>query len=573
MRPRHRGAGRRTSGSRSTPARPTVAEAAVAAGATLVNDVSASLHDGRGRRAASAGWPCTCRASPRTMQDDPRYDDVVAEVRDFLVDAGRARPRDAGVDEVWIDPGIGFGKTARAQPRPARPPRRAGRRPAARCVVGTSRKGFLGALLAASDGVDEPCRPTTGSRARWPRPRGRWPQGARDGAGPRRARPRCRPPRWSRHASAADGGRDDGHEGQVGPGHRAPQLRVGHQGPARRVRAAGRLRRQPPPGPPPGGDHLDPRAGLHLRDLAASRRRTTCTTTTSSASPGSTGRSAPRRRRAVPGRPATRSCASCWPTASKVLVHGEELGDRICGLVAGYLLWTGLVPDGPRGHLVDRAAHCTASSGPAGSRAAWRVAARARVLTPADRDGRPRSSCGACASSGICGVLPEEQERPQPLEVDLDLDADLSRRRRSDDLADTVDYGARVRGRRAASSPPSASAAARAPGRADRRGRAGRRRGSQAVDRRGAQAAPAGARSTSPPPACASPDAGRAVVTRAFLGLGSNLGDRARYLRDAVDRAGRRGAWPCRRVYETEPVGGPEPGALPEPRRRARRPT
>ena len=44
------------------------------------------------------------------MQDDPRYDDVVAEVRDYLVArAGAARA--AGVAEVWIDPGIGFGKT------------------------------------------------------------------------------------------------------------------------------------------------------------------------------------------------------------------------------------------------------------------------------------------------------------------------------------------------------------------------------------------------------------------------------------------------------------------------------
>ena len=50
------------------------------------------------------------RGEPRTMQHDARYDDVVGEVRDFL----RARAEKAvaaGVDEVWIDPGIGFGKT------------------------------------------------------------------------------------------------------------------------------------------------------------------------------------------------------------------------------------------------------------------------------------------------------------------------------------------------------------------------------------------------------------------------------------------------------------------------------
>lgn len=43
---------------------------------------------------------------------------------------------------------------------------------------------------------------------------------------------------------------------------------------------------------------------------------------------------------------------------------------------------------------------------------------------------------------GYCGVLPEERERPQPLEVDLDVVADLSAAGRSDDLDDTLDYGA-----------------------------------------------------------------------------------------------------------------------------------
>ena len=42
--------------------------------------------------------------------------------------------------------------------------------------------------------------------------------------------------------------------------------------------------------------------------------------------------------------------------------------------------------------------------------------------------------------SGICGVLPEEQERAQPLEVDVDIEADLGVASQSDDLADTIDY-------------------------------------------------------------------------------------------------------------------------------------
>lgn len=45
-------------------------------------------------------------------------------------------------------------------------------------------------------------------------------------------------------------------------------------------------------------------------------------------------------------------------------------------------------------------------------------------------------------ASGICGALPEEQERAQPLEVDLDVFADLAEAGRTDDLATTIDYGA-----------------------------------------------------------------------------------------------------------------------------------
>ncbi len=50
------------------------------------------------------------QGAPRTMQAHPRYGDVVAEVHGFVLE--RARPAlEAGVDEVWVDPGIGFGKT------------------------------------------------------------------------------------------------------------------------------------------------------------------------------------------------------------------------------------------------------------------------------------------------------------------------------------------------------------------------------------------------------------------------------------------------------------------------------
>ena len=90
--------------------KPEVAEAAIEAGATIVNDVTASLHDVAA--AGGAGFVAMhMQGEPRTMQADPQYDDVVAEVREFLVERATAA-RDAGVQEVWIDPGIGFGKTA-----------------------------------------------------------------------------------------------------------------------------------------------------------------------------------------------------------------------------------------------------------------------------------------------------------------------------------------------------------------------------------------------------------------------------------------------------------------------------
>jgi dihydroneopterin aldolase len=49
-------------------------------------------------------------------------------------------------------------------------------------------------------------------------------------------------------------------------------------------------------------------------------------------------------------------------------------------------------------------------------------------------------------ASGICGALPEERDRPQPLEIDAEIEADLSIAGRSDDLDDTVDYGALAAG-------------------------------------------------------------------------------------------------------------------------------
>jgi dihydropteroate synthase len=94
--------------------KPAVAEAAVAAGATLVNDVSASpaMWQVAAANGPHVGYVAMhMQGTPPTMQRDPHYGDVVREVRDLLVERATAA-RDAGVAEVWIDPGIGFGKTA-----------------------------------------------------------------------------------------------------------------------------------------------------------------------------------------------------------------------------------------------------------------------------------------------------------------------------------------------------------------------------------------------------------------------------------------------------------------------------
>jgi dihydropteroate synthase len=94
-----------------------VAEAAFAAGADLLNDVSALTFDpAMTGLAAAAGRPVAlmhAKGDPRTMQDDPRYDDVLLDVADFLASRVVAAEA-AGVPraQLLVDPGIGFGKTA-----------------------------------------------------------------------------------------------------------------------------------------------------------------------------------------------------------------------------------------------------------------------------------------------------------------------------------------------------------------------------------------------------------------------------------------------------------------------------
>jgi len=127
-----------------------VARQAIDAGASIVNDVSAFRFDpALAGLVAETGVGCCLMhmlGEPRTMQDDPRYEDVVADVKAFLEErlqfaVGEGIPE----ERVWLDPGIGFGKTLDhnlellrrldeivAIGRPV--------------VVGTSRKSFLGKL-------------------------------------------------------------------------------------------------------------------------------------------------------------------------------------------------------------------------------------------------------------------------------------------------------------------------------------------------------------------------------------------------------------------------------------------
>ncbi len=93
--------------------KPTVAKAALKAGAHVINDVSggtdSSLID-LAEHHQSGYVIMHAKGSPKTMQDAPAYDDVVAEVRTFF-DQSASALAERNLPKVWMDPGIGFGKT------------------------------------------------------------------------------------------------------------------------------------------------------------------------------------------------------------------------------------------------------------------------------------------------------------------------------------------------------------------------------------------------------------------------------------------------------------------------------
>jgi dihydropteroate synthase len=127
-----------------------VAEAALDAGAEIVNDVTAFRADPElaglcGERGCGVVL-MHMLGTPRTMQENPKYDDVVDDVTAFLAERIEVAMA-AGVDEerIWIDPGIGFGKTLEHNLELLR---RLGelRELGRPIVIGTSRKSFIGKL-------------------------------------------------------------------------------------------------------------------------------------------------------------------------------------------------------------------------------------------------------------------------------------------------------------------------------------------------------------------------------------------------------------------------------------------
>jgi dihydropteroate synthase len=137
-----------------------VARACLEAGATLVNDVTALRGDpDMAGLVADSGAECCLmhmRGEPRTMQADPRYDDVVDDVRAFLEERmAYAVAQGVREESIMLDPGIGFGKTLAhnlALLRRLDELASLGRP----LVVGTSRKSFIGRVLADAAGHTEP---------------------------------------------------------------------------------------------------------------------------------------------------------------------------------------------------------------------------------------------------------------------------------------------------------------------------------------------------------------------------------------------------------------------------------
>jgi len=138
--------------------KPGVARAAVQAGASMWNDVMALRAPGALETAASLHRPVVLmhmQGEPRTMQTDPRYGDVVAEVIAFLKERV-ACARAKGVEDIWVDPGIGFGKSLEHNLALIASVARIKEETGCPVLLGASRKRFIQAIdeRAADAGKD-----------------------------------------------------------------------------------------------------------------------------------------------------------------------------------------------------------------------------------------------------------------------------------------------------------------------------------------------------------------------------------------------------------------------------------
>jgi dihydropteroate synthase len=133
-----------------------VAEAALAAGASVINDISALRNDPKmAPLAAKSGSPVILmhmQGTPKTMQAEPTYDDVTTEVIEFLKSAAAdAQKQGIPPTKIFIDPGIGFGKTTAHNLTLIKHLSRF-QKLGLPVVIGTSRKAFIRKTLAGDSG-------------------------------------------------------------------------------------------------------------------------------------------------------------------------------------------------------------------------------------------------------------------------------------------------------------------------------------------------------------------------------------------------------------------------------------
>ena len=134
-----------------------VAQAALEAGAAMINDITALSDERMVKLAAEQHVPVVLMhmlQTPATMQIEPKYDDVVGEVRQFLLDrAKRAEKFGIPKSMICIDPGIGFGKTLEHNLLILRNIHKFVET-SYRVLVGTSRKSFIGAITGEERPAD-----------------------------------------------------------------------------------------------------------------------------------------------------------------------------------------------------------------------------------------------------------------------------------------------------------------------------------------------------------------------------------------------------------------------------------